>query len=202
MFALIKKDLILSFGNKQTYFLLLFYPLLLLFITGMENPGIMIFACVSTFTFLLPLISFAYEELLDSNMLLGSLPIKRWEVVVNKYIFALIVFGLSIPYTYLYMSILNFLGFNILEFFHISLIKDVSFFSLFSLSIAIPLHYIFPSKIARLAHVFIYILLTNHFVLQGSTTLLKGIQSPLLGIGIFLLSLGISIALYQSKDVY
>lgn len=200
MGALIKKDLILAFGNRQMYFLLL-YPLLLLFILGLEQTGVILLGSIMSLSFLLTITSFAYEEKSGPRYFLHSLPIKRWEIIFSKYLSVLVYFTLSLLYTYFYGWILELFGVKALAFFDLSLIQNALILTLSSLSLALPLFYLLPPKIARFAYIFIFILLTNFLVLEKDVDIIGQIPYPFLVGLLYLISLGVSMAIYKYKDI-
>ncbi len=201
MVALIKKDLILSYGNKQSFSLLLLYPVIIFIFISMDNPSVLIFASIVTFSYMLSIMSFAYEGTFNTRLLIDSLPIKRWEVIVSKYIFVLINYVFSVIFTYIYAWILELFGLNIIDYFNFFAIKNTFLFSLFSLGIALPLLYALPPKIARFLYIFIYIVLTNIFVLDGTISILEVIPYPILLVSLYLISMGVSILIYSKRDL-
>jgi len=202
MTSLIRRDLILSFGNKQSLFILVFYPLMLLSIIGIDNSDVWLFASILSFTYLLSIVSFAYESVTKSHLLINSLPIKKWEVVVSKYIFVIINYVFSLIYTYFYVWILGLLGLNIMDSFNLSIIKHTFFFTLLSLSIGLPLLYLLPPKIARFVYIFIFIIVTNLSILDGAAILLRKPTYAIFIVILYLVSLAGSIVIYKNKDFY
>jgi ABC-2 type transport system permease protein len=82
MFNLIRRDVILQ--KKQ---LLLFVPFTLFFVLlGKQNPAF-IFLLASLFV---PINTFAYDEKVEVNILLNSLPYKRSEIIASRYLGAIV----------------------------------------------------------------------------------------------------------------
>ncbi|SMB85104.1 ABC-2 family transporter protein [Desulfonispora thiosulfatigenes DSM 11270] len=201
MLALLKRDFILSYGNRQTYFLMLIFPLMMLVIMSMDNPETLVSLSIVASTYFISMMPFAYEWSYRNRLFFDSLPIKKWEVVFSKYISILINYGFSVVYIYLFFGALEILGLNIGYNFSLSMIKHTFFISLFSLSIAVPLIYLLPAKIARIIYIFIYVIITNIFVLGDATTIVELVQGPFFITGIYLVSGLISTFIYKHRDL-
>ncbi|MEK5185339.1 ABC-2 transporter permease [Solibacillus sp. FSL R5-0449] len=98
MFNLIRRDVILQ--KKQ---LLLFVPFVIFFIFMEANPA-MIFLVASI---LIPFNTYAYDEKVETNILLNSLPYTRSEIIASRYIGAVIYMVLAIGVTSLTLFVFN-----------------------------------------------------------------------------------------------
>ena len=98
MFNLIRRDLILQ--KKQPLF---FIPIVLLFIFTNKHPAF-IYIVASIF---IPFNTYAYDEKVQTNILLNSLPYTRNEIISARYVGAVLYMVLSIALTSLLLFILD-----------------------------------------------------------------------------------------------
>lgn len=127
MFNLIRRDVILQ--KKQ---LLLFIPFVIFFIFMEANPAL-IFLVASI---LIPFNTYAYDEKVETNILLNSLPYTRSEVIASRYIGAVIYMVLAIGVASLTLFVFN----KPFTLTHIAI--GCSLFLLFA-SFTFPLFYLF-----------------------------------------------------------
>ena len=95
MFNLIRRDVILQ--KKQ---LLFFIPVILVFIIA-GAPPILTFLVASIF---IPFNTYAYDEKVETNILLNSLPYTRKEIIASRYLGAIVYMILAIFYHFLYYT--------------------------------------------------------------------------------------------------
>ncbi|QIW19946.1 ABC-2 transporter permease [Bacillus thuringiensis] len=98
MFNLIRRDVIL-----QKRHLLIFIPFILFFIIMDVNPGL-IFLVASIF---IPFNTYAYDEKVETNILLNSLPYTRTEIIASRYLGAIVYMVLAIGGTSLALFTFN-----------------------------------------------------------------------------------------------
>ncbi|TQR20519.1 ABC-2 transporter permease [Psychrobacillus vulpis] len=98
MFNLIRRDVILQ--KRQ---LLIFIPFILFFII-MGAPPALIFLVASIF---IPFNTYAYDEKVETNILLNSLPYTRMEIIASRYLGAIVYMILSIGVTSLALFAFN-----------------------------------------------------------------------------------------------
>ncbi|RDV32182.1 ABC-2 transporter permease [Lysinibacillus capsici] len=98
MLNLIKRDVILQ--KRQ---LLLFIPFILVFIL-LGAPPVLIFLVASIF---IPFNTYAYDEKVETNILLNSLPYTRTEIIASRYLGAIVYMILSIGVTSLALLAFN-----------------------------------------------------------------------------------------------
>ncbi|MGE7624844.1 ABC-2 transporter permease [Viridibacillus sp. NPDC096237] len=98
MFNLIRRDVIL-----QKRHLLIFIPFILFFII-MDKQPTLTFLVASIF---IPFNTYAYDEKVETNILLNSLPYTRMEIIASRYIGAIVYMILSIGVTSLALFIFN-----------------------------------------------------------------------------------------------
>lgn len=86
MLNLIRRDVIMQ--KKQ---LIIFIPYILLFVV-FGSPAILIFLIASIY---IPLNAYAYDEAVESNILLNSLPYTRTEIIASRYLGAIVYMAAS-----------------------------------------------------------------------------------------------------------
>ncbi|SES44461.1 ABC-2 transporter permease [Psychrobacillus sp. OK032] len=98
MFNLIRRDVILQ--KRQ---LLLFIPFIVFFIIMEANPAL-IFLVASL---IIPFNTYVYDEKVETNILLNSLPYTRTEIIASRYLGAIIYMVLAIGVTSLTLFAFN-----------------------------------------------------------------------------------------------
>ena len=98
MFNLIRRDVILQ--KRQ---LLLFIPFIVFFIIMEANPAL-IFLLASL---IIPFNTYVYDEKVETNILLNSLPYTRTEIIASRYLGAIIYMVLAIGVTSLTLFAFN-----------------------------------------------------------------------------------------------
>ncbi|MBU5439936.1 ABC-2 transporter permease [Tissierella sp. MSJ-40] len=211
MLGLIKRDLNLMFSNKQNiFFLVLYVPFFLFMIDTKSMPHLYLVILV-TYTHMLTIIPFSYDITYKTHLMFQSLPIKRRDIVIYKYLSIFIYFIFAVVYVGVYMWIINLIGFKNVDYFNVSMIKIALPLVMVSLSITIPAYFRLSPKIAQIFNIFIYILLfnilsinINSIVNVGTGPILsifKGINPIFIALGVFVLSIILSIKLYETKDL-
>src|SRR5699024_3661861 len=123
-----------------------------------------------------------------SYMIIESLPIKKKDIVMGKYLVTLINFLLSTVWCWIYLWIISLLDFVNMDLLNISSLENAFFTSIFSLSIILPPLFIFSmmfSKVEKLFHV----------------DLFQGARGYIIGLVVYLISMGISVLLYENRDL-
>lgn len=144
MLNLIKRDVILQ--KRQ---LVLFIPFILVFIL-VGTPPVLIFLVASIF---IPFNTYAYDEKVETNILLNSLPYTRTEIIASRYLGAIAYMILSIGVTSLAL-----LAFN--KHFTISDIAIGSGLFLLFAALTFPLFQIFKQGYITIVILISFILLT------------------------------------------
>lgn len=201
MLNLIKKDLLLTFSNKTSWIFMILYVPFILFIMGTDN-GASVVLMIYTFAYMLTTIPFGYEIQTKPHILMQSLPIKKRDIVISRYlsIFVNYIFGFVITGGYLW--IISLLGFVDVDSFNLSLIKSTLPVVLLSLSIALPAFFRLPPKIANFVNMFIYIGIMNFVIIPLGIygNLFNGIGLPVISSIVYLLSIVVSLWLYETRD--
>ena len=98
MFNLIRRDVILQ--KRQ---LLLFIPFIIFFIIMDANPALTFLIA----SLIIPFNTYAYDEKVETNILLNSLPYTRTEIIASRYLGAIIYMVLAIGVTSLTLFAFN-----------------------------------------------------------------------------------------------
>lgn len=208
MLRLVKKDIRVNFSNRfsDSLVLFLFTPICALFISQ-SLMGLLIFY--------IPALMAIYRSIpMDEkslskryNILIQSLPIKRWEYVLSKYISIIINYIIIIVYVLLILKILGFFGFNHLEYITFKDIKESFVISLATFALLLPITFMFFNKFRIFMTIFSLSMIAQNyeyeeygwFLSKLIQTLKEG--SILIIILIYGVSIGISIWAYNEKDL-
>ena len=83
------------------------------------------------------------ESVASLHAMIQSLPVKRWEYVISKYLLVVFKHGLIMIYTILVFKLLDILGFNSLEHINIVLSKEAIFAWFAGYGLLLPIMFIF-----------------------------------------------------------
>lgn len=207
MINLIKKDLIVTFSNKQSIFTFIFLLPLLMFLVGSEDISMMFMYSTITFCFLSIRTSFSYEIKDSPHLFIQSLPVKKSDIVLGKYLSIIVNFVIASVFTVFYLFLLSFI-FK----FSISDLKINTLMLSFAtviilMSMSVPMDFIFAPKIANFINMFVYIVFLNFFII-GSNSLVNflgfftdyRIGIFLLTASIYTLSIFLSVFLYKNRN--
>ena len=207
MLNLIRKDLLLNFSSKQSViFLILFFPFMLLVL---ETNSTNIYSLmILSYGYVLNNMPFKYEVINKTHMLIQSLPIKKRDVVLSKYISMFINYFLGVIFVGIYFGIISVFRIKIGEGLSISLIWQTLIIFIFITSISLPAYFRLPPRLGNIVNVMIYIIIINIFVIGSSDnidilTALNGqrFNLPIITPIVYLISMLISIGLYETKDL-
>ncbi|SHE47709.1 ABC-2 family transporter protein [Tissierella praeacuta DSM 18095] len=207
MLNLIRKDLLLNFSSKQSViFLILFFPFMLLVL---ETNSTNIYSLmILSYGYVLNNMPFKYEVINKTHMLIQSLPIKKRDVVLSKYISMFINYFLGVILVGIYFGIISVFRIKIGESLSISLIWQTLIIFIFITSISLPAYFRLPPRLGNIVNVMIYIIIINIFVIGSSDnidilTALNGqrFNLPIITAIVYLISMLISIVLYETKDL-
>jgi hypothetical protein len=201
MLNLIKKDFLLSFSIKQSWILIIVYVPFILFTMGTDNEFI-VNLMIYTFVYMLTTIPFGYEAQTRPHILLQSLPIKKRDIVISKYLSIFLNYLVSFVITGSYLWIINLLGFINVDNVNLSLVQSTLPIILLSLSISLPALFRLPPKIANVVNMFIYIGIMNFIIIPFGQygNLFNGLGLPIIAVVVYFLSMGISLWLYETRD--
>ncbi|MBU5255911.1 ABC-2 transporter permease [Tissierella praeacuta] len=207
MLNLIRKDLLLNFSSKQSViFLILFFPFMLLVL---ETNSTNIYSLmILSYGYVLNNMPFKYEVINKTHMLIQSLPIKKRDVILSKYISIFINYFLGVILVGIYFGIISVFRIKIGEGLSISLIWQTLIIFIFITSISLPAYFRLPPRLGNIVNVMIYIIIINIFVIGSSDnidilTALNGqrFNLPIITPIVYLISMLISIVLYETKDL-
>ena len=210
MLGIIKRDLILIFSNKRERFFLIFYIPFLLFIVESYDPQFMYFVILVAYTYLLSIIPFAYDISGKTRYIINSLPINRKETVIYKYLSTFIYFAITIVYAGVYLWIINALKIKFVDYFNLEMIIKALPITIIFISIVFPAYFRFEPKIAQIFHMIVFIAffitITNISIVGEKSfvkylSFLQGKNIAFLAIVMYIISLLLSIKLYENRDL-
>ena len=164
MISLIKRDLKLNFATKASViFLIIFLPFLMLIMEINDIERIYPFMILS-YGYILTSMPFRYDAREKADLLIQSLPIKKRDVVISKYISALINYLIALSYTWFVLSILDLIKLGIGVNLNLTIIKETVFVFILVSSISLPAYLRLPPKLAGVVNVIIFVIILNIFV--------------------------------------
>ncbi|HEY8362484.1 MAG TPA: ABC-2 transporter permease [Tissierellaceae bacterium] len=212
MIALIKKDFKLNFAVKSSLISMVMFVPLLLFITEINDIVRIFHFIVLSYGYILINIPFKYDVKDKSHLLIQSMPVRKRDIVISKYIFAIISYCIALAFSLLIFTALDLL--NIGDSINLSFndIKETFLAYILISSINLPTQFRLPPKLANIVNVFIYVFITNLFVfIPNSTTIANFLTNTIanndflvliVSMIIYLVSMIISIYLYKTRDLY
>lgn len=201
MLNLIKKDFLLTFSNKQSWILIILYVPFILFTMG-TSKGFAVNLMIYTFVYMLTTIPFGYEIQTKPHILLQSLPIKKRDIVISRYLSIFVNYIVGFVCTVSYMWIISLLGFVNVDNISLSLVESTLPIAVLSLSISLPALFRLPPKIANIVNIFVYIGIMNFVIIPFGQygNLFNGLGLPIISAIVYLVSIGISLWLYETRD--
>lgn len=208
MFKLIRKDLLLALSNK--FYListLLFAPLLLFFMDFQVNEKIIVIIIYGMSFFLLSL-SFYYVDKLKPEVLIQSLPIRKREIVLSKYMLVFLCYLIGVIYVSILFKVAEFLGYSITANLNISILKITLPLVIIHQSIILPISFGISDRLANSIGTGLLVFINNFYLMHDfertSRMLLNSsnrFSVALIVILIFVLSIIVSITIYKNKDL-
>lgn len=212
MFNLIKKDMLINYFNRSSLILLVFYIPFVILVIGPQDPNRVFIFSVYSFVFMMIRMPFAYEIKDKPHIFIQSLPVKKIDIVISKYVSIFINFIIGTIYTLLYMWVMNLIGLLYMEKFEMFTILTTLGFTVLAQSISLPTHFSFTPKTANFLNMGIYILILNFIVIDGDILLrflsldLHNFYTILELLGaisaVYLISMSLSVWLYQTRKFY
>lgn len=210
MIGIIKRDLTIMFSSKQEILFMIFYVPFLILIIEFYEPKWLYFALLVFYTYILSITSFSYDVSGKSKYVLNSLPINAKEIVFYKYLSIFVYFAITIVYIGVYLWIINALKIKTVDYFNLEMMAKALPVIMISTSIVFPAYFRFEPKIAQIVHMIvfmsIFIGLTNLDSVGANSLVynmrfLQGAKGLLLVIGLYILSLILSMKFYQNRDL-
>lgn len=212
MINLIKKDMRVIFSNKFTIIIILLYFPLIIFNIGAENTNILFMFSAVSFAFIFAIIPFAYKIKDKCHIFIQSLPVTKKDIVISKYISIFINCAVGIVYTFIYMWIFKLIGLINMNMIEIPIILSTLGFTILVLSISLPMQFKFTSMTANYLNIFFYMVIIIFIMFSQDIFFrilnldLKNIYTILaivgMVIGVYFLSMTISIGLYKTRKFY
>lgn len=207
MLNLVRKDLMLNFSNKKSaIFLILFFPFLLLILE--TNSTNLYSLMILSYGYILTNMPFKYEIKDKTHTLIQSLPITKKDVVISKYISIFINYFLSIILVAVYFGIISIFRIKIAGGLDISVIKETLVIFTIITSISLPAYFKLPPKLGNIVNIMMYIFIINIFVIGSSGDIniftllnIQGINLLIITVIVYLISMVISIGLYETRDL-
>lgn len=211
MLALIKKDLQIIFSSKRFILFLIAYIPFMLMLLGDSQGKFIFLVIIITYVYMVTTMPFNYEITASPHIFIQSLPVKKRDIVISKYILLFINFITSTVLATGGLTIIRKIGFSQGEYFNIDMLKLALPISMIMLSFSLPAFFRLSPKMANMCNMLIYILTMNSYLLNEGF-LEKIFKNPSLGqynafnftlvaIIIMLISMSISIWLYKNRDL-
>lgn len=210
MIGIIKRDLTVMFSNKRDRFFMLLYIPFLIFIIDSYEPKWLYFAIIIAYTYVLSITSFSYDVNGKSKYVLNSLPINAKEIVLYKYLSTFVYFAITIVYVKGYLWIINALKIKPVDYFNLEMIIKALPVIMISTSIVFPAYFRFEPKIAQIVHMIVFMSLFIGLANLNSLGInslaehmkfLQGTNKLFMAVGLYILSLILSMKLYQNRDL-
>jgi len=151
---------------------------------------------------------FKYEVINKTHMLIHSLPIKKRDVVVSKYISIFINYFLGVILVGIYFGIISVFKIKIGENLSISLIRQTLIIFIITTSISLPAYFRLSPRLGNIVNIMIYIIIINIFVMGSSDNIdiftalnAQRLNLPIIVAIVYLISMVISIGLYETRDL-
>lgn len=213
MLKLVRKDILLSLSNKYLLnkWLFILIPMFVLILgnnlTDSFIDEYLIFQVPTVAALFSTFIFYTDKSILNNYALIQSLPVKRWEYVISKYLLLFISYSLIIGYTLLMFKIFIYVGLRNSDYIGIVSVKEGIIISLASFAITVPITFLFSGRFRSIFNLIILGIITVEYTyehgrgLNGLIQNLKEIKSPIIIIIIYCVSIGFSIWIYNRKDL-
>lgn len=217
MINLIKKDFAITFSKKNAAIFLAYCLFIITVMDTFSSDNIYILI-INTIAYFLVSESFIYDERTKGEYIINSLPVKREEIVLSRYlslifyIFAATVFAAALGSLTALMNIGN------IGFINMNVIKKVFVSSILMISLVIPLFYKFGYRTIKILYLLIYMSFFSFITaIQDIVTLdfvkkimvfmetnkgLIDILSTIILICLVIISAIISLQVYRKKDIW
>ena len=209
MLNLIRKDLLITYSNKLSYYMLLILIPLFLFLIDDFNANMAFMYSVITFVFVSTKTPFSYELKDKPQLFIQSLPVTKTDIIISKYLSIFINFIIGSPFTIIYLFVLSLMSIIDVSTLTFSTTIITLATSIVLISVSLPLEFIFTPKMANFLNMLIYIIFLNFFII-GDNPILNFINIfsdyrigiILIVVLFYFLSMGISNVLYKNRKFY
>lgn len=207
MVKLIKKDLLLVLSNRNNIiFLILYLPLINLILDTLDFAS-MISTMITGPVFILTMTSFAYDRTTKSHILMQSLPVKKMEIVISKYMAIFVNYTIGIILVGSYLWITSLFGSKIITGLSFNLIRGTLPILILGLSLSMPAQFKFQVRIANLINGIIMVIIMNVFMVGSNSIkdLLNIINNGtvsllIISIIVYITSMLLSIWIYENRN--
>lgn len=211
MLRIINKDLTLMFSNNmQKVVMLIIVPMFLVIIEAQHMDWLYFLILVST-TYILIMTPFSFDITNKTTSMINSFPIKRKEIVIYRYLSVFVYILIAIVYAGVYLWIINKSGLINVDYFNISMIKRAIPYIMVIVSIMFPANFRFEPRLAQIINAFLYsgtivfaFNLAQRSIGMSSNIIVKLLGSSnfiIIAIIVYILSMILSIRLYEHKDL-
>ncbi len=211
MLRIINKDLTLMFSNNmQKVVMLIIVPMFLVIIEAQHMDWLYFLILVST-TYILIMTPFSFDITNKTTSMINSFPIKRKEIVIYRYLSVFVYILIAIVYAGVYLWIINKSGLINVDYFNISMIKRAIPYIMMIVSIMFPANFRFEPRLAQIINAFLYsgtivfaFNLAQRSIGVSSDIIVKLLGSSnfiIIAIIVYILSMILSIRLYEHKDL-
>lgn len=211
MLRIINKDLTLMFSNNmQKVVMLIIVPMFLVIIEAQHMDWLYFLILVST-TYILIMTPFSFDITNKTTSMINSFPIKRKEIVIYRYLSVFVYILIAIVYAGVYLWIINKSGLINVDYFNISMIKRAIPYIMMIVSIMFPANFRFEPRLAQIINAFLYsgtivfaFNLAQRSIGVSSNIIVKLLGSSnfiIIAIIVYILSMILSIRLYEHKDL-
>ncbi len=211
MLRIINKDLTLMFSNNmQKIVMLIIVPMFLVIIEAQHMDWLYFLILVST-TYILIMTPFSFDITNKTTSMINSFPIKRKEIVIYRYLSVFVYILIAIVYAGVYLWIINKSGLINVDYFNISMIKRAIPYIMMIVSIMFPANFRFEPRLAQIINAFLYsgtivfaFNLAQRSIGVSSNIIVKLLGSSnfiIIAIIVYILSMILSIRLYEHKDL-
>ncbi|MFA5575709.1 MAG: ABC-2 transporter permease [Tissierellaceae bacterium] len=211
MFGTINRDLTLIFSNKSQMIIILSIIPIYLLVLDINQMERMYFLVLVMMTYIFVMTPFVFDMKSQTLSMMNSLPLRRKDTVLYRYLSVFIYFLISIVYSGIYLWVIKKTGLMDVEYFNLKMIKEALPYVLATVSIMFPANFKFGPRLAQILNAFLFsftavaaISLSRNglgSLDKGIMGLLKG-PSLLLVISVaYIISLLVSMRLYENRDL-
>ena len=154
---------------------------------------------------------FSFDITNKTTSMINSFPIKRKEIVIYRYLSVFVYILIAIVYAGVYLWIINKSGLINVDYFNISMIKRAIPYIMMIVSIMFPANFRFEPRLAQIINAFLYsgtivfaFNLAQRSIGVSSDIIVKLLGSSnfiIIAIIVYILSMILSIRLYEHKDL-
>mgnify|MGYP003788712215 CR=1 FL=1 len=197
-------------NTMQRILMIMIVPMFLLIIEAQQMDWLYFLILVSV-TYILLMTPFSFDITNKTTSMMNSFPIKRREIVIYRYLSIFVYMLISIGYVGVYLWIINKIGLINVDYFNLSMIGKAMPYVMILASIMFPANFRFEPRLAQIISAFLYsgsiviaFSLAQKSVEMSSSIIVKILSSPsfiILAIIVYILSMVLSIKLYEHRDL-